>query len=251
MITLLSCGAFSLSKSSGRENEDAFLLPREVDEGYVFAIADGVGSYSGAKESAQIAIEYLANINFAKQFQPEIALNLIKEKISEFTESRHELLKAATTLSYCFLNSEMLNVIHVGDTRVYVKNGTKLQLLTKDHTQHQELLEDGLYTKKELETLPGKNTLTSALSKLLPVRYQHLTIPTSELCDENGFVTLFIMSDGAHEFWERRPRFSENTLSNVTNFSASLFKRIQRAGPTDDHSLVAAKFLIKELNRLE
>lgn len=245
MINLLSCGAFSLSKHTERDNEDAFLLPSYCDRGYVFAVADGVGSYAGAKEAAQIAIEYLASRKSAEELSPEVALNAIKEKISEFTEASNNLLKAATTLSYCLITSEILNVIHIGDTRVYVKKGNKLQLLTKDHTQHQELLDDGLYNKKELESLPGKNTLTSALSKQLPVRYQHLTIPTAELCDENGAVTLFIMSDGAHEFWERRPRFSPNTLSNVTNFSASLFKRIQRAGPTDDHSLIAARFFVK------
>lgn len=244
MITLLSCGAFSLPKFPGRDNEDAFLLPRLVEDGYVFAIADGVGSYAGAKEAAQTAIKHLAGINQAELLRPEVALHLIKEKISDFSESNHELLKAATTLSYCYLNSENLNVIHVGDTRVYAKKGSKLHLLTKDHTQHQGLLDEGLYTKKELETLPGKNTLTSALSKPLPVRYQYLTIPTSELIDENGFITLFIMSDGAHEFWERRPRFSHNTLSKVNNFSASLFKRIQKAGATDDHSLVAVRFQI-------
>lgn len=245
MINLLSCGAFSLSKRAERENEDAFLLPSQCDKGYVFAIADGVGSYAGAKEAAQIAIEYLATRKGADELSPDEVLNAIKEKISDFTAVSNDFLKAATTLSYCLITSNLINVVHVGDTRVYAKKGNRLQLLTKDHTQHQELLDDGLYNKKELENLPGKNTLTSALSKQLPVRYQHLAIPTSELCDENGIVTLFIMSDGAHEFWERRPRFSPNTLCNVTNFSASLFKRIQRSGPTDDYSLIAARFLVK------
>ena len=248
MISLLSCGAFSLSKDAERDNEDAFLLPKKCKDGYLFAIADGVGSYTGAKEAAESAIQYLSDLPNFYDIAPDDVLNNIKAKIAEFASMRPESMKAATTLSYCAINSKHLDVIHVGDTRVYVKNGNKLQLLTKDHTQHQELFDEGLYTRKELDSIPGKNTLTSALSKQLPIRYQHVTIPIADLVDQDGIVTLFIMSDGAHHFWERRPRFSPNTLSNVTNFAASLYKRIQRAGPTDDYSLAAASFQIKSTN---
>ena len=110
------------------------------------------------------------------------------------------------------------------------------------------MLDDGLYTKKELDSIVGKNILTSAVSKLLPIRYQYLKIPLDDLvCDE--MVTLVIMSDGAHNFWEYRPRFSINTLSNVNSFASSMYKRIQRLGPTDDYSLIAVSFQRSLLNQ--
>lgn len=248
MIELLSCGAFSFAKDAGRENQDAFLLPKVCGDGYVFAIADGVGSYAGAKDAAQIAIKAISSIKLSEVIEPELILDGIKAQITEFVQNAPEKNKAATTLSYCFINEDYLHVIHVGDTRVYVKNGLKLKLLTKDHTQHQELLDDGLYTKKELETLPGKNTLTSAISKSLSVRYQYLKIPTETFVDETGNLMLFIMSDGAHHFWEHRPRFSESTLNNATAFSTNMYKRIKRLGPMDDHSLIAAKFYFSSSN---
>lgn len=248
MIELLSCGAFSYTKDSSRENQDAILLPQQMDNGYSFAVADGVGSYAGAKEAALTAIKLLSKLSFLDVLNPDSMLHSIKKTISDFAEENPEAIKAATTLTYCYLEQEFLHVIHVGDTRAYVKKDYKLKQLTKDHTQHQELLDEGLYTKKELDNLPGKSTLTSAISKVLPIRYQHLKIPTPDLADKDGVITIFLMSDGSHHFWEKRPRFSPNTLDNVTNFSSNLFKRIRRAGAIDDHSLVAASFKINLVN---
>ena len=248
MIELLSCGAFSCPKDHGRENQDALLLPQQCDDGFIFAIADGVGSYAGAKEAAQAAVDYVATHKLKASSDPDAILSGAKDKISELSQFDSEKRKAATTLSYCVVHGELLNVIHVGDTRVYVKIDNKLKLLTKDHSQHQELLDDGLYTKRELEDLPGKNMLTAAISKVLPIKFQHISLPLSDLMDHDGVVSLFLMSDGAHHFWERRPRFSPNTLKNATNFSTNLFKRIQRAGPTDDHSLIAVNLKISLKN---
>lgn len=98
--------------------------------------------------------------------------------------------------------------------------------------------------KKELEQLPGKNTLTAALTRSLTIRYQHVVLPLADIVDDNGVLTLFIMSDGAHHFWEHRPRFSLNTLGNVSSFTASLYKRILKKTPTDDYSLIAAQFKV-------
>jgi hypothetical protein len=44
---------------------------------------------------------------------------------------------------------------------------------------------------------------------------------------ENNLLTIYLMSDGAHYYWEDRPRFSLNTLNNVNRFSASLMRRIE------------------------
>lgn len=242
MIELISCGSFSFAKEQTRQNEDALLLPVPYEGGFIFAVADGVGSYSGAKEAAQTAISTLTKIKYPDILDPKFVLSSIKSQISEAMLSHADGARAATTLSYCFVDSEYLRVIHTGDTRVYVKSGNKLRLLTKDHTQHQELLDDGLYTKKELLSLPGKNMLTAAISKSLPIRYQFIEIPFNDLSDDNGVLTLIVMSDGAHHFWEHRPRFSEKTMNNTNAFAANMFKRIQRLEPTDDHTLIAVSF---------
>lgn len=244
MIELLNCGAFSCPKDPSRENQDAILLPQPCNDGFIFAVADGVGSYVGAGEAAQAAINFVAGHKDRAGHEPGIIFAGIKNNIAELSQNDSAQRKAATTLSYCVVNGNELVIVHVGDTRVYVKTENKLKQLTKDHTQHQELLDAGLYNKKELAELPGSNMLTAALSKVLPINFQHITLPIADFVDENGIITIIIMSDGAHHHWERRPRFSPNTLNNANCFTSSLLKRIQRVGPTDDHSLIAVNLRV-------
>ena len=52
-------------------------------------------------------------------------------------------------------------------------------------------------------------------------------------------IVVCIMSDGVHNVWEKRPRFTSNTMSNSQKFSNGILRRIERAGPDDDFSLVS------------
>lgn len=80
MIELISCGAFSCPKGNDRENQDALLLPQQCDDGFIFAVADGVGSYAGAKEAAQTAVNHVAIHKSVAAFEPNEILRGIKEK---------------------------------------------------------------------------------------------------------------------------------------------------------------------------
>lgn len=245
MIDLLNCGLFSYPKDAERGNQDAILPPKSWGNGYIVAVADGVGSYSGAREAADIAIATLTELDHTNHLDMFMILKTVKLGIEGLVSKSYDLAKAATTLSFCIIDEHSLRVCHVGDTRVYVRKGNKLIQLTKDHTQHQELIDEGIYTKNELRNLSGKNVLTSALSRSIEPRFQEVSLPTSELVDENGVIDIYIMSDGAHHFWEKRARFSLGTLSMPTRFSSSLLRRIENGPPIDDYSLVSASFSIK------
>lgn len=64
MIALLNCGFFSYGKDDTKENQDSILPPSKIGNGYIFAIADGVGSYEGAKLVSQISINHLSKMRF-------------------------------------------------------------------------------------------------------------------------------------------------------------------------------------------
>lgn len=246
MINLINCGFFSYPKDHEKSNQDSYVLPSSVGNGFVFAVADGVGSYLGAREAANVATSAVRSIDVKLITDIQKTLALVKGEIDEMSEFRQDWVNAATTLSYCYIDDQALYIGHVGDTRVYVKRSNKLQLVTKDHTQHQELFDDGIYSKRELRDMPGKSTLTAAISKNLALRFQSIRLPVNELVDEHGLINIYIMSDGAHHFWEKRPRLSMDTLMKSPKFAASLLKRIENNGPIDDHTLVAASFLISD-----
>lgn len=246
MISLLTVGSFSYAKSDVKPNQDAILLPVAVKDGFLFAIADGVGSYENSGLASKIAVESLEELFLSEGIDNSLSIiNKIKLKIESISNGDQSYEQPATTLTFCHVSKTKIIISHVGDCRFYILSNGKLLQLTKDHTQHQKLLDEKLFTKAELRGLSGKNTLTSAISKGVDAEIQTIELPVSEFKDEEGDVNLFIMSDGAHHIWHQRPKFSIRTMSNPLSFCASLLRRINKNGPIDDHSLIALKIRCK------
>jgi protein phosphatase len=237
MATILSSSFFSYPKSLEEENQDTLLIPKKTDNGFILGIADGVGGYAGGKKASSFVVDYLYELNIEKYDVTDI-FDELKSKISNLSINDKSLSFAATTFTFCVVNSQGVTIGHCGDCRVYFKVKNKLKQITKDHTQHQILIDKGLYTARQLRKLQGGNVLTTAISEKLNLEYQVIKISLDELPLEDGVLNIFIMSDGAHHFWEERPRFSENTLSSPAKFSASLQRRIESKGAHDDYSLI-------------
>jgi len=244
MIELLSLGTFSLPKIADRNNEDALLVPVKKASGYLFAIADGVGSYDGAGLASKAAIDTLNSLNpevWDDDDSSPFIFQEIKRQISSLSVIDAHYSKAATTLTFCHVGKGRLRIGHIGDCRAYYRDGGRLKQITEDHTQHQRLLDEGLYKPSELKTLGGKNHLYSAISRSIDLVFQAYTIPLSKLCGEDRTIDIVIMSDGAYAAWDHRPRFSLGTMVDPNRFTSGLLRRITRLTPSDDHSIIAVK----------
>ncbi|MBE4382359.1 hypothetical protein HJ030_04265 [Vibrio parahaemolyticus] len=243
MIKIIESAAFSFPKNEDVSNADAILAPRIVHGELLLAVADGVGSYLGSDLASMTAIEYLPTAeNLDVLTSGQHVFKGILSEVVNLSGYNVEYEKASTTLTYLVTLGRELYVAHIGDCRAYIQNGKKLVQITKDHTKHQQLLDHKVFTKKALKNVKGKNVITTAISPVAEMRPDCFRVSLSDYADDNGNVTLFLMSDGAHEYWDRNPRFSPNTMSSVVKFTNSLQRRIERAGPKDDYSLVAVKF---------
>ncbi|HCI6491703.1 protein phosphatase 2C domain-containing protein [Klebsiella pneumoniae] len=242
MIKLLGISSFTYSKNGVDENQDCILPFKREEDGFMIAVADGVGGYDGGLDASSLAVSQLEKNTFsANRSDVDNFFHSLKQKLKELSKDNPIFFAAATTLTFCHISKKGLMIGHCGDSRLYLKVGNKLVQITKDQTQHQILIDKGLYTPRQLRNLMGGNVLTSAISAKLDLEYQVIEIPTEDLPLQNGNVNIFIMSDGAHYHWEGRPRFSEKTMDNPSKFAASLQKRIETKGPHDDFSLVCIK----------
>ncbi|ELR65854.1 Protein serine/threonine phosphatase PrpC, regulation of stationary phase [Photobacterium marinum] len=242
MLKIIETASFCFPKSDHRINEDSILMPKKLGSGVLFAVADGVGSYSGAELASKCAVKHLETVTESNYItNVETVFLDVRDKVISLARNNDSLFQAATTLSFGYLNEEGLLIGHIGDCRLYVRNNSKLQQLTKDHSQYQQAVDAGIYTKRQLRNVSEKarRTLTTAIARQVDMHFEKSFIPIDELPIENGCIALFAMSDGAHQLWEKRARFSQNTMKSVSNFSSSLKKRIERNGPVDDYSMVA------------
>ncbi|MFA4739988.1 PP2C family protein-serine/threonine phosphatase [Vibrio vulnificus] len=246
MINLIESCSFSYSKSFSKMNEDAMLPPKLIDGGVLFGVADGVGSYAGADLASMCATEHLSRLSCEQLLDFKSVFESILNQVTELSKYNELYEKASTTLTYCVVDSDGLHIGHIGDCRAYIKEGKKLKQLTKDHTQHQQLLDSNIVKKSQLKHIKGKNVITTAISRVVEMKFDSVFIPNEKLSiDDKGYIHLYIMSDGAHDIWSRNPRFSENTLSGPTKLGNSLLRRIERVGAIDDYTFVACKLRIK------
>ena len=139
-----------------------------VGEGLV-AVADGMGGHAGGDVAAQMAVQVLAE-HFAGEHSVSALVKAAKDAnraILERSESEPTLRGMGTTLSAAALVSERgevhVAVVHVGDSRVYVKDGTGLNQLTADHSLVEEMVRHGELTEDEASIHPQRHILTRAL----------------------------------------------------------------------------------------
>jgi protein phosphatase len=88
MTTIYSCSSFSFPKSLDTISQDSILLPKKLDGGYIFSVADGVGGYNGGKEASNLAIKEISKLQHkVKPSDIDRIFNSIKDSISAFRKT--------------------------------------------------------------------------------------------------------------------------------------------------------------------
>lgn len=122
-------------------NEDAFVL-ESLDENTVLAVAiDGVGGYEGGEVAAAIAQKEIPD--YMKKYNRGERLELLKQAVvsanNAIVERRQvdaERANMSCVLTSALIDRErkVVDMVHVGDTRMYQFHQGKLKKLSHDHS---------------------------------------------------------------------------------------------------------------------
>lgn len=242
MLKIKELASFCLAMPEKINNEDACLNPYiNKNDCVYFAVADGVGSLEGADNASTIAIDCLTNELEKVDVNLDNVFVKTKLKLDELSILNKDFSRAATTLTIIKICDSHLEIAHVGDSRVYYKDDkNRLKQLTKDHSKYQELVDSKEHSLKKLREHKDRlsRVLTKAISKDYEVEYEKYSYSLHDLTAHDGCIFLYAMTDGAYYHWEKRPRFSEKSMSSPVIFASSLKKRIERRTPEDDYTLI-------------
>lgn len=122
-----------------RENEDRFIL----DEGrFVFGVADGVGGLPGGGEAAQLAAdEIIAAFHALPPEQKADLVSIVRhanEMVAALGRKMSPAMGIGTTMTFGCVQSGVLRIAHVGDSRVYGSRGAGFAQLSEDHSVENE-----------------------------------------------------------------------------------------------------------------
>jgi len=182
-----------------KENQDHFLiasihkamrviqtsLPGEAlgdlhspSRGYVFLVADGVGGGPGgihaSRTALQAIVEYvLDTMDLYVQLDPKLE-PLFEAELRRSVELSHEAVRRAgaqeedragmaTTLTLVCFRWPRVFIVHVGDSRGYRLRNNELQLITKDQTMAQAMVDAGALAPEQAARSRLNHVLYSAL----------------------------------------------------------------------------------------
>ncbi|MEK6258938.1 MAG: protein phosphatase 2C domain-containing protein [Planctomycetota bacterium] len=147
-------------------NEDAsFVDPRSR----FFLVADGMGGQSAGERASGLATEIvpqkLSLLDFDKS-TAEQTVKLIDDAVAQANyeimalgEVDSKLKNMGTTLAFIVHVAGTMYVGGVGDSRVYLLRGGKLEQLTTDHSLTQALVDAGTLTPEEAANHRYRNVL--------------------------------------------------------------------------------------------
>lgn len=138
------------------------------EKGQLFIVADGVGGHTGGREASSMAVNIIGDIYFNSESPDKNSLlkKAIEEanyRIYKKASDSSEFSRMATTCCTLLLKDNTGTIGHVGDSRIYKIEDERIEQLTRDHTQVQEMLREGLLTEKEAENYPSKSVLARAV----------------------------------------------------------------------------------------
>ena len=146
-------------------NEDALL-----DEGLVFAIADGMGGHAAGEVASRIAVEALAHLVDHPPSRADDVVGALREANDGILRSQErdpEQRGMGTTVTGLTVlgdgDGERWVVFNIGDSRVYRVASDRLSQVTRDHSEVRELMDAGLIDEEEAARHPMRNVITRSL----------------------------------------------------------------------------------------
>ncbi|HJT17809.1 MAG TPA: Stp1/IreP family PP2C-type Ser/Thr phosphatase [Thermoanaerobaculia bacterium] len=152
------------------ENQDFGALTNPQEEaksqagGRLLIVADGMGGHRGGATASRLAAdtvktEYLGSETGDPAIALHEALAMANAKIFAESQTNPDLRGMGTTTSALVVRGAQGWFAHVGDSRIYLIRGERIQQLTDDHSLVASMVREGLLTIQEAETHPRRNVL--------------------------------------------------------------------------------------------
>ncbi|MEA3422259.1 MAG: protein phosphatase 2C domain-containing protein, partial [Bacillota bacterium] len=207
----------------------------------IFIIADGMGGHNAGEVASKMAIEsfvdFLMSIDEFSAMEMLNAISSCNNVVYEASLNNNDYNGMGTTFTAAYIDTDLVSIIHIGDTRAYKITETDIVQITEDHTLVEQLHKSGGITKDELLNHPKNHILTKALGT------KDTIVPTiySEKFEQGDY--LVMTSDGATDLIndvELKKIVDSN--QQPENIVKKLIEAANYKGGKDNISIICVKF---------
>lgn len=164
---------------TGKNNEDryavaSFILDKKDKTPVLFAVlCDGIGGHRAGEVAAELAVNHIMQVvaqsdgKYVRETVEE-AVNEASEAIAAHSESNKNLKGMGATCATAWILGDRLHTAYVGDSRIYLMRGGRIQQLTVDHTWVQEAIDRGVLTPEAARQHPNVHVIRRYLGSPTP-----------------------------------------------------------------------------------
>jgi protein phosphatase len=145
-------------------NEDSFLAQPEMG---VWAVADGVGGYEAGQLASSTVTSMLESMGPAVSQPDQVAR--FQARVLAANDRIHQISverdggPMGSTVAALLIFKRSYACIWSGDSRVYLLRHQQLTQISRDHSEVQELLDQGHITEEQALAYPRRNVITRAI----------------------------------------------------------------------------------------
>ncbi|MET9326054.1 protein phosphatase 2C domain-containing protein [Tsukamurella sp. NPDC003166] len=207
----------------------------------LLALADGMGGHAAGEVASQLMIAALEPLDDDEPGGDllgtlEDAMIAGNETIADQVAEDPELDGMGTTLTAILFAGSKLGLIHVGDSRGYLRRDGQLTRITKDDTFVQTLVDEGRITAEQAHTHPQRSLIMKALTG-------HEVEPTLTLREAKDGDVYMLCSDGLSDV------VSDETIGETLALASEdvgaaadrLIELALRSGGPDNVTVVVAR----------
>ncbi len=220
------------------QNEDSVLADPPL-----VAVADGMGGHNAGEVASSLALEKLAEWKDQLEgLSGRSATQKLREAFGDVNravfdkgQEDESLVGMGTTLTAGWIDSDVLALAHVGDSRAYLLRGGSLSQLTEDQNVAQEWVRRGRISEEEAATSPQRHVILQAIG----VDTDALDIETSSVSLRAGDRLVFA-SDGLFGMLRDNNRLRDILIEHPDRDEAcrALIDAANAAGGEDNISVV-------------
>ncbi len=144
-------------------NEDSHVAR---DDGGLWAVADGMGGHEGGEWASGRIVRELGRVDLALGYEDtceEATQAVVAANKQILAEGKRRGKSMGSTVVMLVIEGTRYAVLWAGDSRAYLMRDGKLERLSRDHTQVQEMVTRGLMTAEQATGHPMGHVLSRAV----------------------------------------------------------------------------------------